>query len=88
MTTEERKYVSTELPKAFRVAGRFKEWLRDNGIKFEASEAGNMIHFEVYATETEMAEANAFIDTLDDYEDEFFERADRISGSHIDYRYV
>ena len=54
------KNVRTELPKA--TAGRFKEWLRDNHIKFEPSECGNLIHFEVWATEDEIKAGNAFID--------------------------
>lgn len=54
--------VSTELPRE--TAGRFKEYLRDMHIWYEASECGNLIHFEVLATDEEICKANAFIDTL------------------------
>ena len=59
----ERHWLSTELPKD--MAWNFKVWLRDNGIKFEPSEADNLIHFEVYVSEDEAKRANDFIDSID-----------------------
>lgn len=55
-----KKWVNTDIPKD--LAGRFKEFLRDFHIKYETSENGDDIHFEVYADEKEIAKANAFID--------------------------
>ena len=54
------RWVNTELPKG--TANRFKEYLRDNHIQYEASEADNLIHFECYMSETQISNANAFID--------------------------
>ena len=68
---DEADWYSTRLPKALRVAGRFKEYLRDNKIKYEASEVGDFIYFEVYVDRIELRKANEFIDTLDDVEGEF-----------------
>lgn len=55
----EKKWCRCDLPKE--VAGRFKEFCRDFHLKFETSENGNDIHFEVLCTEKEMRMANAFI---------------------------
>ena len=54
------RWYSTELPKA--TAGLFKEYCRDMGITYEASECGNLIHFEVFMDETEKAMADNFIE--------------------------
>lgn len=62
LTEVKRKWVNTELPKE--TAGRFKECLRDYHMNFETSEVGNMIHFEVLASEKEMEILNQFLDTL------------------------
>ena len=59
----EKRWLSTELPKD--MAWKFKVWLRDNGIKFEPSEAGNLIHFEVFMDRDEAQRANDFIDSID-----------------------
>ena len=61
--TSEKRWLSTELPKD--MAWNFKVWLRDNGIKFEPSEAGNLIHFEVFMDRDEAQRANDFIDSID-----------------------
>lgn len=53
------KNVSCEIPKE--TAGKLKSYLRDMHIKFEPSECGNLIHFEVWATLVEIDKANAFI---------------------------
>lgn len=58
-----KKWVNTELQRE--IAGRFKEYLRDMHIKYEASECGDLIHFECYMCEDEIPKANAFIDSLD-----------------------
>lgn len=55
-----RKWQNVELPKE--TAGRFKEYLRDMHIPYEASEAYNLIHFEVYVDATEAANANVFLE--------------------------
>lgn len=57
-----RAWYNTELSKE--TAGRFKEFCRDMHLKYETSECGNLIHFEVNCTLTELKEANAFLDTL------------------------
>lgn len=56
----EKKWCRCDLPKE--VAGRFKEFCRDFHLKFETSENGDDIHFEVLVSEKEMKMANAFID--------------------------
>ena len=49
------KWYNIEVPYSTREyinrAGRFKEWLDNNNIKFELSAAGNMVHFEIYLDE-------------------------------------
>lgn len=57
------KWVNTELPK--KNSRTFKEYLRDMHIRFEASECGDLIHFECYMSQDEISKANAFIDSLD-----------------------
>ena len=57
-----KQWYSTELEKE--LAGRFKEYCRDMHLQYEASEADNLIHFEVYATESQMMNANGFLNTL------------------------
>lgn len=54
-----RRWLNVELPKA--TAGKFKEFCRDMHIKYEASEADNMIHFEVFVGEMEIVAANDFL---------------------------
>lgn len=54
------RWVNTELPKE--TAGRFKEYCRDMHIKYETSECFNLIHFECYMNDEEIAKANDFID--------------------------
>lgn len=57
---EIRKWCNCDLPK--NVAGRFKEFCRDFHLKYETSENGDDIHFEVLVNEKEFRQANAFID--------------------------
>lgn len=59
------RWYNAELPRE--TAGQFKEYLRDNSIRFEPSECGNLIHFECYMTETQADAANAFIDGMCGY---------------------
>lgn len=54
------KWVNCELPRE--TAGRFKEYCRDNHIKFESSECFNLIHFECYMDAEQIVKANNFID--------------------------
>lgn len=54
------RWYSTELPKA--TAGRFKEYCRDMNITYEASEAGNLIHFECFMDEKERKLADEFLE--------------------------
>ncbi len=54
------RWVNTELPRE--TAGRFKEFLRDMHIRFEASEAGNLIHFECLMYDLEIVAANEFLE--------------------------
>lgn len=58
-----RNWYNVELAKDS--AGKFKEFLRDYHIKFESSECGNLIHFEVFCNRLEMETANKFLDGLD-----------------------
>ena len=46
-------------------AGKLKRFLDSYGVKFEASEAGNMIHFEVFCDLAKAARINAFLDSLE-----------------------
>ena len=57
-----REYKNVELPKD--IAGRFKEYCRDMHLKFEPSEAGDCIHFEVLVNEVELHNANEFLNSL------------------------
>ena len=57
-----REYKNVELPK--NIAGRFKEYCRDMHLKFEPSEAGEYIHFEVLVNDEELRNANEFLDSL------------------------
>ena len=57
-----RNYVSTELPKEH--ADKFRMYLKDNGIHYEPSECGNLIHFQCLMTEGEVIEANSYIDMI------------------------
>jgi hypothetical protein len=57
-----RRWVSTELPKG--IADHFKQYLRNNHIIYEASECGNLIHFEVLADRETVRKANVFLEVL------------------------
>ena len=58
----ERKWVSCELPRE--TAESFKVFLRKANLRYEPSECGNLIHFEVYADPAEVKAADAFLKTL------------------------
>ena len=60
METLERKWYSSELRKVY--ADDFKQYLREHDLKYEPSEVGDYIHFEVYMTLEELREANIWID--------------------------
>ena len=54
-----KRWLNTELAKD--EARRFKEFLRDSHIKYETSEAGNLIHFECLMDNLEKTRANDFL---------------------------
>ena len=56
----ERKWYSNELRKVY--ADDFKKYLHEQGLKFEPSENGDYIHFEVYMTLEELRAANIWVD--------------------------
>ena len=41
-----------------------KQFLHDNRITFESSGAGNLVHFEIYASKNQATMINSFLDTL------------------------
>lgn len=56
-------YKNCEIPKKY--SPLLKKFLNDNGIKFESSEAYNLIHFECDVKSKEQEEiVNSFTDTL------------------------
>lgn len=57
-----RKWYSVELTRE--KADSFNEYLRENDIRFEPSEAYNLIHFECYMTFEELYAANRYLDEL------------------------
>ena len=57
---KEMKWYSTELPKE--TAGKLKEYLRDNKVKYEASECFSYIHFEIFTDVESVKLINSFID--------------------------
>lgn len=61
-TATERQYLNVELKKD--VARRFNGYCRDMHLKFETSECGEYIHFEVLVDEKEEKEANDFLMNL------------------------
>lgn len=55
-----RKWLNTELTKD--EAEMLKDFLDENDIEYEASEAYNLIHFEINVNEYEKEAINGFID--------------------------
>lgn len=53
-------YRNCELAKG--TAEKFKAFLKRNNIKYEASEAGHLIHFECLMDDAQMELANRFLD--------------------------
>ena len=41
-----------------------KQFLHDNKITFETSGCGDLVHFEIYATQDQKNMINSFLDTL------------------------
>ena len=60
MDALERKWYSSDMRRVY--ADKFKEYLRGQGLKFEPSENGDYIHFEVYMTLEELRAANIWVD--------------------------
>lgn len=56
----EAKWVNIELERD--EAEIFKKYLREQGIKYEPSEAYNLIHIESYMTPEQIREADKFCD--------------------------
>ena len=71
----DRVYRSVELPKG-KDSDEFKQFLKDSAIKYEPSEAWNMIHFEVLVDEYEENECNKYLENPERYwaEKDYFER--------------
>lgn len=57
-----KRWLNTELQDD--EARRFKGFLRDYGIKYETSQAGNLVHFECLMDVAEEASANGFLDGM------------------------
>ena len=57
-----RKWYNVELTKD--EAAQFNTYLKTNNIKFEPSEAYNLIHFECYMTFNELFAANRYLKGL------------------------
>lgn len=55
-------YKNVELPKD--VSNELREFLKSNKIKYETSEAHNLIHFECLVNKFEEQKINNFLDTL------------------------
>lgn len=55
-----RKWLNTELTKE--EAEMLKDFLNENDIEYETSEAYNLIHFEINVNEYEKEAINGFID--------------------------
>ncbi len=58
-----RRWMNTELERG-EESERFKEFLRQSSIKYETSEAGNLIHFECLMDSVDQEFANRFLDSL------------------------
>lgn len=56
----EKKWYNIELEPEYE-APTFRKWLKEEGIKYEASGAGELVHFEVYMDVNEKADANEFL---------------------------
>ena len=52
-------YYNVELPK--KEAEELKDFLREIGVYFEASSADNLIHFEIYMSDSEYETVNDFL---------------------------
>lgn len=56
------KYYNIELTPLSSVD--LKQFLHDNKITFETSGCGDLVHFEIYATQDQKNMINSFLDTL------------------------
>ena len=56
------KWYNIELTKV--ISGELKYFLLENNITFETSGCGSLTHFEIYASQTQAAMINSFLDTL------------------------
>lgn len=74
-----RKWVNTELPKAD--WEKLRKFVKEQGYKYEASGAGNLVHVEMYLSSDEMKKVNDVIDQIDDGTYESYNR--RANKSYI-----
>lgn len=45
-------------------ADNFRMWLYENGFKHEPSSAGDMVHFEIYASKNDLPKINKALDEI------------------------
>lgn len=60
----DRKWLNTELSKE--EFAKLRTFLKSRGIKYEPSEAGNLVHVEIYCNSNECKAINDFINTLNE----------------------
>lgn len=62
------KWYNVEIPyntkESINRADNFKFWLHENGIKFENSACGNMVHFEVFLDSKDLQKVNNALDKI------------------------
>lgn len=62
------KWYNVEIPyntsEAIRRAEKFKAWLNDVSLQYEASSAGNLLHFEIFAEESHVKVINEALDCI------------------------
>ena len=63
---KKRRYMNVELHKG-KEANDFRSFLKENDIYYEASEAYNMIHFEVLVNDIEGEDCNKYLSDPDFY---------------------
>ena len=62
------KWYNVELPyntkDAIKKADNFKNWLKENGYKYEPSSCYNMVHIEILASENDLDKINNALDMI------------------------
>lgn len=68
MKSVEMKWYNVEIPyntvESIRRADSFREWLYDNNFKNEPSSCGNLVHFEILASEKDLPKINNALDRI------------------------